>query len=467
MNKNIKLFLSLIFVILLSFTYKHIEAQSNSNPNILLFIADDCTYRDIGCYGGTNVPTPNIDHFAKEGMQFSRCFQAVAMCSPTRSCLYTGIYPVKSGAYPNHTFVKEGTQSIVQHLAPAGYTTAILGKTHISPKKAFPFNYLGDSGDELDFPKMDQFLAETTQKKQPFCLFVCSHQPHAPFTKGDPSKINRDKVELPPYFVDTEETRDEFTKYLAEINYMDGEFSACLELLEKYGLTDNTVVVFTSEQGNQFPYAKWTCYGNGLQSGFLVRWPGKIKLGSKTDAMIEYVDVTPTFIEIAGLKVPNTIEGKSFLPVLAGKKDTHKEYAYGIQTTRGIAKGSDHYGVRTVRSERFRYILNLTPEAIFQNLVTTSVASGGTFYKSWIAKAATDSVAKDLVNKFQHRPSEELYDVVNDPLEMNNLAGNPQYSNIKNDLKGRLLMWMDQQGDKGQQTEMEATDHQVKKHVKK
>lgn len=178
--------------------------------------------------------------------------------------------------------------------------------------------------------------------------------------------------------------------------------------------------------------------------------------------MIEYVDVTPTFIEIAGLKVPNTIEGKSFLPVLRGKKNTHKEYVYGLQTTRGIIKGSDHYGVRTIRSEKFRYILNLTPEEKFENIVTNSIASGGKFYESWIEKAASDPAAKNLVNKFQHRPAEELYDVVQDPLEMNNIADNPQYSNIKKDLKDRLLKWMEQQGDKGQQTEMEALDHQVK-----
>lgn len=433
-----------------------------SPPNILLFIADDCTFRDLGCYGGVNVKTPNIDRFAKEGIQFTRCFQAVAMCSPTRSSLYTGIYPVMSGAYPNHTFVKEGTLSIVQHLAPAGYTTALLGKVHVSPKKSFPFNYLGDPADELDFPKMDQFLAQTSQKKQPFCLFVCSHQPHAPFTQGDPSKLDPEKVQLPPYFVDTKETRNEFVKYLAEVNYMDWEFGTCLELLKKYGYSDNTIVIFTSEQGNQFPFAKWTCYGNGLQTGFLVRWPEKIKPGSKSDAMIEYVDVAPTFIEVAGLKVPKTIEGKSFLPVLLGKKTSHKNYVYGIQTTRGIEHGSEYYGIRTIRSESYRYILNLTPEASFNDIVTNSVGTGGQFYKSWIAKTATDSLAKHLVYSFQHRPAEELYDVVNDPLEMKNIADNPRYTKIKSGLKDKLLKWMKQQGDKGQQTEMEALEHQTK-----
>jgi len=446
---------------ILSFGASAQQKSPASLPNILLFISDDCTFRDLGCYGGTNIKTPNIDKFATEGMQFTRCFQAASMCSPTRTNLYTGIYPVKSGGYPQNTFVKEGTKSIVQHLALAGYTTAILGKTHVSPKIAFPFNYLGDPGDELDFPKMDQFLSETKQNKQPFCLFVCSHQPHAPFTKGDPSKINPDKIQLPPYFVDTKETRSEFAKYLAEIGYMDEEFGKSLELLGKHGYSDNTLVVFTSEQGNQFPFAKWTCYGNGLQTAFLVRWPGKIKAATVSNAMIEYVDVVPTFIEAAGLKVPKTVEGRSFLPVMTGKKSDHKKYTYAVQTTRGIIQGSDNYGMRTIRSEQFRYIMNLNPEATFQNIVTKSAGSGGKFYQSWIARAAIDSTAKLLVNRFQHRPAEELYDVVKDPLEMNNIADDPAFSRIKKELRNNLLKWMKQQGDKGQQTEMEALEHQV------
>ena len=106
--------------------------------------------------------------------------------------------------------------------------------------------------------------------------------------------------------------------------------------------------------------------------------------------------------------------------------------------------------------------MNLNPEATFQNIVTNSVASGGKFYKSWIDKAATDSLAKHLVFKFAHRPAEELYDVVNDPLEMNNIANDSRLASVKKDLKERLVKWMEQQGDKGQQTEMEALEHQTK-----
>ena len=103
-----------------------------ANPNFVFIIADDCTFRDIGCYGG-QAKTPNIDKLATEGMQFSRCFQAAPMCSPTRHNLYTGIYPVKSGAYPNHTFVKEGIKSVAHYLKPQGYRVVLSGKTHINP----------------------------------------------------------------------------------------------------------------------------------------------------------------------------------------------------------------------------------------------------------------------------------------------------------------------------------------------
>jgi N-sulfoglucosamine sulfohydrolase len=430
------------------------NVKESQQPNILLFLADDCTYRDLGCYGSTDVITPTIDNFAKEGMQFSRCFQATAMSSPTRSNLYTGIYPVKSGAYPNHTFAKEGTNSIVQYLAPKGYKTGLLGKTHINPRSVFPFEYLGDKADELDFSKMDEFLSKSSTDKKPFCLYVCSHQPHGPYTKGDPSKYDQSMVKLPPYLVDTKETRAEFVKYLAEINYLDGEFAQALELLKKHGFSDNTIVIFASEQGNSFPFSKWTCYGTGLQSAFLARWPGKIKPATKSDAMIEYVDVVPTFMEIAGLKPPEVLDGKSFLPVLLGKETTHKQFVYGIQTTRGIIEGSDYYGVRTVRSEKYRYILNITPEATFSN----GTINGATF-QSWVKKGKTDPKAKELANKYQHRPAEELYDVVNDPFEMNNLAKNPKFAKERKELKEKLETWMKSQGDKGQQTELEANEH--------
>ena len=120
-----------------------------AKPNLLFVIADDCTYRDIGCYGG-QAHTPNIDRLATQGMRFTQCFQAAPMCSPTRHNIYTGLYPVKSGAYPNHTFAKDGTKSVVHYLKPLGYRVALSGKRHIAPQEVFPFEYSGRKNPDLE-----------------------------------------------------------------------------------------------------------------------------------------------------------------------------------------------------------------------------------------------------------------------------------------------------------------------------
>lgn len=426
----------------------------SGKPNFVFIIADDCTYRDIGCYGG-QAHTSHIDQLASEGIRFTRCFQAAPMCSPTRHNIYTGIYPVKSGAYPNHTFAKAGTRSVVHYLKPLGYRVALSGKRHINPPEVFPFENLKAVGNNPNFKLIDRFMAECKQSDTPFCLFACSNEPHSPWDKGDPSRYDPEKLELPPYLVDTPETRQNMVRYLAEITYYDGQVGECLALLDKHGLADDTLVIVVSEQGSSFPFGKWTCYDTGLQSAFVARWPGKIRPGTVSDALIEYVDVLPTYVELAGGTPERVLDGKSLVPVLLGQTDVHKRYVFGEMTTRGIINGSDYFGVRSVRSERFKYIWNFTPEVTFQNACTSSG-----IFRSWREKAAGDADAAEKVHRYEHRPGEELYDVTKDPYEWQNLAEEPRYAKVKEELRSELLAWMGAQGDQGQQTELEARQRQ-------
>lgn len=433
-----------------------------TKPNFLFILADDCTFRDIGCYGG-QAYTPNIDRLANQGMRFTHSFQAAPMCSPTRHNIYTGLYPVKSGAYPNHAYAKEGTKSIVHYLEPLGYRVALAGKRHIATKKVFPFEYLPDDKNP-DINAVDEFIASAKAGDKPFCLFACSNEPHGPWNKGNASRYKPDELKLPPYWVDTPETREGFSKYLAEITYLDGQVGDLLGVLDKHGLSDNTLVIFTSEQGNSLPFAKWTCYDSGLQNAFVARWPSRIRAGAVSDAMIEYVDVVPTFVTAAGGKPAPVLEGKSYLGVLRGKTKKHKEHVYGIMTTRGIINGSEHFGIRQVRSRRYKYIVNLTPEVKFQNAVTREGIriknQACSIYDSWRKKAVSNADAADKIRRYENRSAEELYDVVNDPYEWNNLADDTKYSGVKKELRVKLLAWMEQQGDKGQETELEAFEHQ-------
>ena len=423
-------------------------------PNIVFINADDLTHRDLGCYGG-QAHTPNIDKLATEGMRFTRCFQTAPMCSPTRHNIYTGLYPVKSGAYPNHTFAKDGTKSIVHYLKPLGYRVALSGKTHISPKGVFPFEYSGQKNNP-DIAAIDKLMTESRDAGAPFCLFACSNEPHSPWNKGDASRYPPEKIELPPYLVDTPETRQGYSKYLAEITYYDGQVGEILALLDKHGLADNTLVMVTSEQGNSMPFAKWTLYDSGLQTALIARWPGKIEASATTDAMVEYVDLVPTFVEAAGGEPAPFLDGKSMLPVLFGETDEHKEFVYGIMTTRGVINHPGHYGIRSVRSEKFKLIVNLTPEVKFTNACTKSPE-----FVSWVAKAeAGDPAAAERVKRYQVRPGIELYDVTKDPLEWENLADNPEYAPEIEKLRVKLDAWMTAQGDKGQETELAAYEHQ-------
>jgi N-sulfoglucosamine sulfohydrolase len=437
-------------------------------PNFVFIIADDCTFRDIGCYGG-QAYTPNIDQLAREGMRFTQAFQAAPMCSPTRHTIYTGLYPVRSGAYPNHTFANDDVKSIVHYLKPLGYRVALSGKSHVAPKSVFSFEYskaqasypFGSENktkksNDPDFEVMEKLMMESKENKNPFCLFVTSNQPHAPWDLGDTSRYPPEKLKLPSYYVDTKITRKELSKYYAEITYFDDQVGRTLDLLKKYDLDENTIIIVTSEQGNQFPFAKWTLYDSGLQTAFIASWPGKIKANVVSDAMIEYVDVLPTFVEAAGGKVEDEVDGKSLLPVLFGEKNTHKKEVYGIMTTLGINNGSKCFPIRSIRTNDYKLILNLSHEEKFQNIIMRE-----SIWHSWLDKAKTgDQDAQDKIDRYNYRPAIELFDVKKDMLEWNNLAIDPKYADVIADLKGKLEAWMNEQGDLGIETELKALERQ-------
>ena len=417
-------------------------------PNILLIIADDQTWSDSGCYGNRDVKTPNIDRLATEGMRFTRAFTATAMCAPTRQQLYTGIFPVRNGAYPNHSKVFPGTKSIVHHLKALGYRVGLCGKRHFGPPESFPFEAVNAGG-------IGRFI--TRDRSQPYCLVYASHSPHLPWKQGDARAYDPRKLTLRPYLVDTPETREALCRYYAEITDLDREVGECMRLVQKSGHKDSTIFIYTSEQGAQFPHGKWTCYDTGLHVAMVVRWPARVKAGSVANAMVQYVDVVPTLIEAAGSKVPEGLDGRSFLNVLLGRTDRHNDVVYGVHTTRGIIAGSQCYPIRSIRTGTHKYIRNLNHKTAFHNVL---IARAPAYWKSWIAKAKTDKNAAKIVGMYRRRPAEELYDLRTDPYELNNIAADPANRKLMDELGGKLDAWMKQQGDLGNETEMKARQRQ-------
>lgn len=425
-------------------------------PNVVFILADDLTKWDVGCYGSQDSKTPAIDQLAADGMKFSRCYQAAPMCSPTRHNLLTGVYPVRTGAYPNHTYAKKGTKSIVHYLQPLGYRVAYSGKRHILPQQVFPFEYLdGDVKKELDpdFDKVEKFLDQVSEKEENFCLFLNSTAPHAPWTEGDQSLFNKDKITLPPYLADIDDTRTNFRNYLAEINYLDGQVKQMLDLLEKYNLTKNTVVIFSTEQGNSMPFAKWTCYNAGVSSGLIVKWPEIVEPGTETDALVEFSDIVPTIIDMAGGEEVAGLDGSSLLPVLFQQRKAHKDYTYSLQTTRGIYSGSQYYPIRSVFNGEYRLIINLTPAIKFSNTVTER----NKYFQRW--RTSDNPEHRQLAERYEYRPAVELYNDLKDPYNLNNLAEDQNYQETLQELRVKLEEWMRYCGDEGIKTELLAQEH--------
>ena len=426
------------------------QAEAAKQPNILIVVADDLNKDSVGVYGNKDVKTPNIDRLASQGMRFNLAYTSTAMCAPTRQQMYTGLYPVRSGAYPNHSKVKPGTKSLVHYLKALGYRVGLSGKRHFGPPSSFPFEQVSQ---KVDAKAIREFVAR--DEKQPFCLLVTSNSPHVPWSAGDASQYDPGKLTIPPYWVDTPEMRESLTRYYAEITDLDREVGECMKILRETKQEDNTAMIFTTEQGAQYPGCKWTCYENGLNVGFIVRWPGQVKPGSVSDAMIHYVDVAPTLVEMAGGEAIKGLDGRTFLGVLRGKTKRHNSATYGVHTQmNAIGSPPTGYAVRSIRAGKWKYIMNLNHKVTFKNALTQNDKEN--YWASWVRTAKTDPKAARLVKRYLNRPAEQLYDLSKDPHELNNLAGREKQAKVKARLKQQLQDWMTSQGDLGQATEMAA-----------
>ena len=472
-------------------------ATAADPPNIVIFITDDLSWHDVACFGGpTDAKTPHLDKLASEGMKLTRFYSPAVVCSPTRQALLTGMYPVRNGAYPNHSVVRDGVRSLPGHLKTLGYVSACLGKTHFGPRASFPFDQFAgmtvaegktkgkakanpadakgeakgggedaDDGD-LDVAALEGFIKGA--KGKPFFAYLATHEPHSPWTKGPKDRFDPAKLNIPPYMVDTEATRKALAAYYAEVAYLDDQVGAVMATLEKTGHANDTLVLFFSEQGSSMPQGKWTLYDPGIRVAAIARWPGRIKPASESAALMQYVDVAPTLLAAAGADPAKfdtgcpdatgsrAFDGRSFLEILDGKADTLRDVVFAQHTTRGIIRGSELYASRAAFDGRWKLILNLHSDALFQNTI-----SNGSIIRSWEQKGrAGDAFAATQAARYTKRPAVELYDLHADPWELNNVAQDPANAPVIAKLRASLDGWMKQQGDLGDQTEREANQHQ-------
>jgi N-sulfoglucosamine sulfohydrolase len=414
-------------------------------PNMVFFIADDLSLRSSSVYGSPDVRTPNMERLGAAGMTFNRAFVASPSCAPSRAAFLTGLMPARNGAEPNHARPRPGIKLLPAYLHEQGYEVVSFGKVgHYDQTKEFGFDHVEHTGyhDDVAISAAIKWLNARTSKK-PLAFFVGTNFPHVPWPKElngqDPAK-----VKLPPTLVDTPLTRQMRARYYAAVSRFDRELGEVYDATQKK-LGSNTFFIHSSDHGSQWPFGKWNLYDEGIHTPLIASWPGVIKKGVRTDAMVSWVDILPTLIDVAGGKAPAGLDGRSFLPVLRGQTNKLRDRIF---TTHSGDGNFNVYPIRSVRTAKWKYILNLHPEYVFGTHVDRARENESrSYWETWQDAASTNPKAAAIISRYRQRPAEELYDLEADPYELNNLASQPQNAQLKQGLRRELEDWMQAQGD--------------------
>ena len=245
--------------------------------------------------------------------------------------------------------------------------------------------------------------------------------------------------------MDTPETRAWRAKYAAAVTRADTDLGLVLDAVQAT-LPKETCILFSADHGAQWPFGKWNLYESGVAVPLIVSWPGVVKPGTRSDAMVQWIDLLPTLLEAAGGKAPADLDGRSFLPVLRGQTTKHRDRIF---TTHANDNRFNVYPARAVRDDRWKYIRNLHPEFAFTTHIDLVAGRLGqrAFFSTWETAAKSDPQAAAILKRYHARPAEELYDLTADPAEQRNLAADPQHAAKLAALRSALDAWMKSQGD--------------------
>jgi N-sulfoglucosamine sulfohydrolase len=397
----------------------------NSSANFLIIITHD-TGRHLGCYSA-GVKTPNLDRLASEGVQFRQCFCTAAQCSPSRASLLTGMVPHSHGliGLTHRGFrLNADVKTLPALLAQAGYRTNLFGFQHESPD-ASSLGYQNAIRAERGghsclavTPLVLDYLA--SKPEQPFFTMVGFSETHRKYPK---SEGLLDDIKPLPYLPDEPEVRRDIADLNVAVRRVDDSIGEVLDALQRNGLAEDTLLIYTTDHGIAFPGAKATLFDPGLEIAMIARGPGGFTSGQRIDAMISNMDILPTLLELTDQPVPNGVQGKSLFPLVRGETDRLYEQLFPELTYHAA-----YDPMRGVRTDRYKYIRSYEerPFSFPPNV------DGG----------LTKELLKNRGYFDRRRPPEMLYDLAVDPFEQRNVIGDPGYAGVLNDLRARLDRWM-------------------------
>lgn len=446
--------------LLLLFLSGLLQAADTPRPNIVFVLSDDHSYPYLGTYGIQPMKTPSLDRFAAEGMKFHRMFTTAPQCVPSRASLMTGRSPVACRISRFSSPLPRDEVTFPEVLKKeGGYFVGVLGRSYhldgsgLTPKASADvfdshrlrtfqdrFDYVDATGQENIPARMKEFFDQRPAGK-PYFLWVNFSDPHHPWTTGS-HPPEPAAVKVPGSLPDLPGVRGDLSRYMGEIEHMDGDFQRVLDILKNRAGLDNTLIIFTGDNGMAFPSGKGSLHDPGLNVPLLAWWPGVIQPSAESHALISGEDIAPTCLEAAGLAVPERISGRSFLPLLRGQPFKARQHLFaergphgGATFTEQTTASSVDYS-RAVRSDRYKLIYNVTPNLRYQPVDS----AGDPSWKDITQAHEQNQLATEFETLWftSPRPVYELYDLEQDPSEQHNLAGEKNLATVMTELKTAL-----------------------------
>lgn len=406
-------------------------------PNYIVVLGDDVGWDAFGCTGMKAARTPAIDQLARESCMMTRFYCSVSQCAPLRAELYTGLLPNRNGVLANAAKVKRpGVKNVADHLRPLGYRVGLTGKRHFGLGTAKIDNVPGfspngnGSNQTHSLDGVRDYISQAKEAGDQFCVFICSTHAHHPWDHGDETNFPVDEINLRPHYIDTPAARQAMAKHAAEVEVLDQQVRETRELMKDMKLEEDTVLIFLSEQGIAMPRGKWSPYEHGSRALCLAHWSGHIH-PRKTSALSMYCDILPTLIDLAEGEAPG-LDGKSLKSVWASdSKDTHREAVF--------ISNVHPFWQKAIVTDSYKLIWTGHPER--EHIWGNFDSKGKFFSRPWAEWKAEAAVKEDAARKVKRilSPNEfELYDVIADPYEVNDLGSRPEHRERVQDMHEEL-----------------------------
>lgn len=442
MKKYIFLIFNFFLLLLFLYSCNSKFARVAQRPNFIIFLADDISWDDFGCYGNEFIQTPNIDNLASEGMIFNNMYLTTSSCSPSRNSIMTGRYPHNTGAPELHTEPPLNMLSLAEVLNKDGYYTVSSGKFHLGNYVRRGFDLIQEDIEITGLGGEDKWVSNLEERpmNKPFFLWYASHDAHRDWGLNEFSGTHEaNKLNPPEYLIDDKPTRLDFANYYDEIKRFDYSIGKVVEVLKKQNIYENTFIIIMADNGRPFPHSKTRLNDQGVKTPFIVVYR-KGKVLGNTNSLASSIDIAPTILDYANIKIEKSFQGISFKHLLNNPEKSFRNYAFAEHNWHDYESHQ-----RMVRGKDYMYIENNRSQ--YAQLGPLDAINSSS-YLSLLEKnqlGETTEIQKEIF--INPRPKEEFYDLGNDPFQRKNLINSNLFKNKIDNLRVILNKWKDETGD--------------------